>query len=305
MIIDFRFSAPTRHGLAEYVTPPPSMQGFAAAYGDRVYGGGNSTVREMSPSELVQLLDEFGVDKAVVKSSDNQTTRGSKYPMDQLAAYLEGCGDRVIGTAGVDPHKGMEAVRELEWAARDLGLRGVNISPIAHKLRADDRRYYPIYAAASELGIPVLIHSSIHFSNDLVMDMGHPRHIDVVAVEFPELKIVCVHGGWPWVLDTMALAWRHPNVYIEISGVRTKYLALAGTGWEPLMVYGNSILSRKVLWGSNWPQVDPRESIETIRSFPLKESTKAQWLGENAAQLFGVSTTEHSLPAAKEAPVAG
>lgn len=289
MIIDFRFTPPTPEGLPRYTSPPKHLQGYAQVFGSRVYGGSNPNVRLMSADELVAYLDRAGVDKALLKTSDNETTQGKKYPMERLAEYIKGHEDRLIGIAGVDPHKGMRAVRELEWAVKDLGFRGVNLGPYELKLRANDKLYYPIYAKCVELDIPVLLHTGINFSNELLLDFGNPLYIDEVAVHFPELKIVCVHGGWPWIQEMVAVAWRHKNVYIEISGIRPRYIVKPGTGYEPLLVYGDTILQNQIVWGSNWPQVTPEEGIAGVRSFPLKEESKQKWLGLNAARLLGLT----------------
>lgn len=288
VIVDFRFTPPTPEGLPRYTSPPKHLQGYAQAFGSRVYGGENPAVHLMGVDELLAYLDKAGVDKALLKASDNETTQGKKYPMEKLAEYVRGHEDRLIGIAGVDPHKGMRAVRELEWAVKELGFKGVNLGPYELKLRANDRKYYPIYAKCVELDIPVLLHTSINFSTELLLDFGNPMYIDEIAVDFPELKIVCVHGGWPWITQIVAVAWRHKNVYIEISGIRPRYIAMPGTGYEPLLVYGNSILQDQILWGSNWPQVTPEEGIAGVRSFPLKEQVKEKWLGLNAARLLGV-----------------
>jgi predicted TIM-barrel fold metal-dependent hydrolase len=288
MIIDFRFTPPTPEGLPRYTAPPKHLQGYAEVFGRRVYGGENPDVRLMSAEELVAYLDRAGVDKALLKAGDNETTQGKKYPMDRLAEYIKGHEDRLIGIGGVDLHKGMRAVRELEWSVKELGFKGVNLGPYELKLRANDKKYYPVYAKCVELDIPVLLHTSINFSNELLLDFGNPMYVDEVAVDFPELKIVCVHGGWPWMTEMIAVAWRHKNVYIEISGIRPRYIAMPGTGYEPLLVYGNSILQNQVVWGSNWPQVTPDEGIEGVKGFPLKEEVKKKWLGENAARLLGI-----------------
>src|SRR5919204_4460101 len=123
MIIDFRFPPPTPEGLPRYTSPPKHLQGYAEAFGKRVYGGENPDVHLMSAEELVAYLDRAGVDKALLKSADNETTQGKKYPMDRLAEYIKGHEDRLIGTAGVDPHKGMRAVRELQGCVKEPWFR--------------------------------------------------------------------------------------------------------------------------------------------------------------------------------------
>src|SRR5438128_809426 len=119
-------------------------------------------------------------------------------------------------------------------------------------LPADDRRYYPFYAKCVELGIPLSIHTSANWTSVAVNDLGHPRHLDPVARDFPELRIIMSHGGYPWVLEACLLAWKYENVYLELAAHRPKYLGEPGTGWEPLLRFGQTTIAEKVLYGSGW-----------------------------------------------------
>jgi len=76
----------------------------------------------------------------------------------------------------------------------------------------------------------------------------------------------------------IAISWKYPHVYIEVSGTMPKYIMTPNTGWEPLLVYGNGLLQDRVLWGSNWPMIEPKESLGWVRKFPLKEEVKEKWL---------------------------
>jgi len=194
--------------------------------------------------------------------------------------------ERFLGFAGVDPHKGAGAVESLRLNVEKLGLRGAMISPWEHLMFSDDERYYPIYETCVELDIPIWIHTSFNFSRQIPMEYGHPLHLDRVAVRFPELKIVAGHAGWPWVMEMVAVAWRHPNVYIEISGIRQKYMGMEHTGWEPLIHYGNSVLQDKVLFATAWPLLPLEQAVQDVKNLPIKEEVKAKWLGENARRLL-------------------
>jgi predicted TIM-barrel fold metal-dependent hydrolase len=278
MIVDFRYTAPIPDALAHYLDPAPHQAGYAAVYGTAVFGRDNPDVHPMTADELIARLDRDGVDVAVLKAPVPET----------VAAFAKDYPDRLICATSASPHDGAAAVRKIERAARAYGIRVVNLAPFNVKLRANHKKFFPIYAACQALGLPVLIHTSINFSRDRLLDFGRPIYLDEVAVEFPDLKIVAVHGGWPWVLEMIAVAWRHPNVYIEISGVRPKYIAMPNTGWDPLLVYGNGLLQDKVLWASNWPMGTPREGIDGVNAFPLKDAVKKKWLGLNAARLLGL-----------------
>jgi uncharacterized protein len=90
--------------------------------------------------------------------------------------------------------------------------------------------------------------------------------------------------------EMVAVAWRHPNVYVDVSAFRPKYLAKTGSGWEPLLHYGNTVIQDQVVVGTDWLEmgVKPRELFDEIRALPLKDSVKAKWLGENARRIFGI-----------------
>ena len=176
-----------------------------------------------------------------------------------------------------------------QWSRKKLASAApaasiCNRSRIAYL--ANDKRFYPLYSKCQELGVPVTIHTSINFSNDRSIDFGRPLYVDEVACDFPDLTIVANHGGWPWVNELVAVAWKHPNVYIEIGAVAPKYIGTPGTGWETLMHYGNtSLLSDRVLFATD-NMIPYRRAVEELQALPLKDQVKEAWLGGNAARLL-------------------
>jgi uncharacterized protein len=169
---------------------------------------------------------------------------------------------------------------------RERGARGVNLQPFSYRLLASDRRFYPLYQKCQELGVPVTIHSSINFSNDRSIKFGRPLELCDVACDFPDLVIVANHGGWPWVPELVAIAWKHANVFIEIGAVAPKYIGTPGTGWELLMQHGNSsLLSDRVLFATD-NMIPYARAVEELQELPLKDDVKEAWLGGNAARLL-------------------
>ncbi|RMF87987.1 MAG: amidohydrolase [Nitrospinota bacterium] len=291
MTIDFRVRVPIPETRGWVATPHPVMQGYTELYHDTFHGKMAQEFLRLCDSpfqEFLKVLDAAGISRVVFCADDNESTRGkgSKLPNEVVARLQDQFPDRIIGFAGVDPHKGMAAVRELEYAIKELGLKGLNVGPWLQELRANDRRYYPLYAKCVELDIPVVLHTSINFARPLTMDYGNPLYLDEVAIDFPELKIVASHAGWPWVPQMIGVAWRHPNVYMEISGIRPKYIGRPNTGWEMLLQYGNTLLQDRVLFGTDWPLCPFQESILEVKQLPLKETVKEKWLWKNAARLL-------------------
>lgn len=286
MIIDCGLRPPLPEFFKDFLELPAYLKGYEHLFGDRR----EEALRylEAGPDAFLAELDTLGVKLAVISGKDVETRWGHRVPNETVSAFAHRYPGRFIGLAGADPLKGMQAVRDLEHAVRNLGLRGLALEPFEYELPANDKRYYPLYAKCVELGIPVFLHCSINFGRGIKMDYGRPLYLDEVAVHFPELVIIATTPGWPWVEELVGVAWRHPNVYIKIAAVRPLYLSRPGTGWEPLVYYGNSILQDRILFASAWPLLPLARTIEEVRNLPLKAPVKEKWLYRNAARLFGV-----------------
>jgi predicted TIM-barrel fold metal-dependent hydrolase len=214
-------------------------------------------------------------------------------PNAETAALMKRFPGRFIGLAriSINEHHGMAGVRELERLVREEGFGALGISALVDCIPASDRRYYPLYTKAAELGIPVRIYSSMNYANDRPYDLGHPRNLDQVAMDFPELKIIGGLGGWPWVNEMVALVRRHPNLHLDTSAHRGRYLGQSGSGWEMLIQFGNTLIQDKVMVGLSAGLVgQPYETlIQEYLALPLKDTVKEKWLYGNAARVFGIA----------------
>jgi predicted TIM-barrel fold metal-dependent hydrolase len=228
--------------------------------------------------QFVEQMDEAGIEWGAIGAGIHEKTA-------EVVAQFP---DRFIGTAYGNPHEGMKAVRELERAVKELGMKCFYASPYRHGIRANDKKFYPLYAKAIELGIPVFVYTTMTYRTDFPMDIGHPLYLDEVAMDFPEMKIVAGLGGWPWVPEMVGVARRHRNVYISTAGHRPKYLATPGSGWEMLMQFGNTLLQDRIVFASSWWTygMPIKEVIQEMRALPLKDEVKDKWLYQNAVRLF-------------------
>jgi predicted TIM-barrel fold metal-dependent hydrolase len=228
--------------------------------------------------QFVEQLDEAGIEWGIIDGGSHEKTA-------EIVAQFP---KKFVGVAVVNPHDGMKAVRELERAVKEMGLKCFYATPFRFGIRANDKKYYPLYAKAVELNIPVFIYATMTYRTDFPMDIGHPVNIDEVAMDFPEMRIVAGLGGWPWVPEMVGVARRHQNVYISTAAHRPKYFAVPGSGWEMLMQFGNTLLQDKVVFASSWWTygLPVKQVIQEMRALPLKEIVKEKWLYENAARLF-------------------
>jgi len=297
-IIDMECSVP--HGLVGEAEPtsartePASAAGGGdpgppAGYGMANYSRIFRSRREgadhrpaMDVDAYVAMLRTLGIVRSVPFGVSNaeQVSLLRRYP------------DRFLGLAriSINAFKGMSGVRELERLVRDEGFCALGVSALVDCIPASDRRYYPLYTKAAELSIPVRIYSSMNYANDRPYDLGHPRHLDQVAMDFPELVIIGGLGGWPWVNEMVALVRRHPNLHVDTSAHRAKYLGQPGSGWEMLIQFGNTLIQDKVLVGMSAGLVgQPYETlIQEYLDLPLKDTVKEKWLYKNAARVFGL-----------------
>lgn len=286
MIIDFRKVVPYTDFISREEVYKAFTEGYLRGY-TSTYGKGDimSQVR-LTEEDMLRDMEESGTDYSVLqgewdigdyrKHNDAVYNLVQKYPDKFIAGYL--C---------LNPAEDDDMVKVVEQEVRERNFKGVNMQPWAQRLYANDKRLYPVYAKCQELGIPVTIHSSINFSVDRTIDYGRPIYLDEIACTFPNLTIVANHGGWPWVNELVAVAWKHRNVYIEIGAISPKYIGTAGSGWETLIRYGNSLLQDQVLFATD-NMLPLKRCIDELKDLPLKDSVKEKWLGGNAARILGL-----------------
>jgi hypothetical protein len=276
-------SAPTE-AAAPYADHTAQHPGYGMANYGRIFRSraeGDNRGPAMPMDAYMDKLASVGIEKAIPFGASNEETR------ELLRAYP----DRFLGLARLSPTDVMSTVRELERLVREEGFHALGVSALVDRLPASDRRYYPLYAKAVELGIPARIYSTMNYATDRPYDLGHPRNLDQIAMDFPELTIIGGLGGWPWVNDMVALVRRHPNLYLDTSAHRPTYFAQPGSGWEMLMQFGNTLIQDKVMVGLSVALIGQSHEtlIQEYLDLPLKDSVKEKWLYGNAARVFGLA----------------
>ena len=246
---------------------------------------------ESDDEVILASLDAANIRHAVITGFDEASTGGTTFvPNHAVAAIAERHARRFLPFVGVDIMRGAAGVREVDYWVRERGFRGVSLRPFMIGRPADDRHYYPFYAKCVELNVPVSIHASANWTMNRPSDLGHPRHFDQVACDFPDLKLILSHAGYPWVLEACLLAWKHPNLYLELAAHRPKYFIAPGAGWEPLMRYGQSTIQDKVLYGTGsfLLGMRPLDLLQEFHALPLRADVREKWLWKNAAALLGL-----------------
>jgi uncharacterized protein len=259
----------------------PRPQGYGFDNYRQIFKGRTRGSNEQAPtpvddgglSRLIADMDRAGVELGVIGSS-NAT----------LARICTAHPDRFIGLSATSPLDGMTGVRNFERLVREHHIGGLRVVALYNGIPASDRRYYPLYAKCVELDVPVRIYTSMNYANDRPYDLGHPRHLDTVAMDFPELRIVAGLAGWPWVNDMIGLLRRHPNLYCDTAAHRPRHFATPGSGWESFLQFGNTLLQDKIMVGLSRATLGMsfEQLIAEYEALPLKSAVLEKWLYRNA-----------------------
>jgi len=196
---------------------------------------------------------------AVIFPVDAERETGfRRYSNEDVARICAENDDILIPFASVDPWKGKMSVREARRLVRDFGVRGFKFHPTMQGFWPNDRMAYPLYEAIQEEGAMALFHtgqtgvgSGMRGGMGMRLKYSNPMAIDDVAVDFPDLPIVMAHPSFPWQEEALSVAQHKPNVYIDLSGWSPKYFP------EILVRYANTMLKKKMLFGSDWPAITP------------------------------------------------
>ncbi len=244
----------------------------------RRWNGETREISEALPLErTISAMDKGGV--SIGLTAAWYGPEGSLINNDEVAGFVEKFPHRLRGVAGADLRKPMEAVRELRRRAEE-GFVALRIVPWLWGLPPTDRLYYPLYAACVELGIPFCTQVG-HTGPLRPSETGRPiPYIDQIALDFPELTIVCGHIGYPWTTEMIAVADKHSNVYIDTS-------AYASHRYPPELVdYMRTRGSKKVMFGTNYPMLTADRALARIDDLGLSADARSAFLHGNAETIF-------------------
>jgi predicted TIM-barrel fold metal-dependent hydrolase len=204
---------------------------------------------------------------------------------DQAAAHA----DVLIPFGSVDPHAGKAAVVRARRLVEDHGVRGFKFHPSMQAFEPNDPRYYPLYEVLQELGVPALFHTGqtgigagLPGGRGIKLRYSAPMLLDDVAADFPELTIVLAHPSVPWQDEAISIATHKANVYIDLSGWSPKYFP------PQLVRAANSLLKRKVLFGSDFPVITPDRWLADFAGLEIKDDVRPLILKDNAIRMLGL-----------------
>lgn len=234
--------------------------------------------------ELIAAMDSAGIKTILATDllawSYPRQTRFALDMTERIAELSRKYPGRVYGLASYDPMNIGASLRKLEKDVRERNFVGVYIHIYGYDIGLDSRKMYPLYAKCQELNIPVSMQTG-HVLEAMPSEHGRPMQLDRIACDFPDLKIIGTHTGWPWVNEMLAVATKWPNVYINISAWLPKYIDPA-----LLRFMGSRTGSQKVMFGSNG--LDWSRYLQQLSALDIREERLQAILHGNALQVHGL-----------------
>lgn len=263
---------------------PKSLRGF---YVDKI-GTDEQTYQGISLETMIERMDAAGIERSflvAVRCGRLGPPSHWHVPYEIVAEACQKYPDRFSGLAGIDPTQGMSGVRELESAVRDMGFIGAHYYPHWFEMAPDNRRLYPFYAKCIELDVPIQMQvgqSLIYTPDNPMRSVGRPITLDTVACDLPELKLIGIHVGIPWTDEMIAMAWKHPNVFIGSDAHSPKY-------WPASFVqYINTYGQDKVIFGTDFPVLQFERTRQEVEDHHFRPTPKQKFLRDNVLKIYGL-----------------
>jgi predicted TIM-barrel fold metal-dependent hydrolase len=287
--------------------------------------GAGPKLADMGEGRL-KAMDEAGVDFAVlsltapgVEPFDPATaTKVARDSNDRLAEYVAAYPDRLAGMATVSVKETDEAVKELERCVRDLGFKGWHTHSNFGDSYLDEKRYWPVLAAAEELDVPVYLHPTapmipelrsfgiclagptFGFGTEVMYVFLRMIHRGVFD-EFPNLKIILGHFGEaiPFLLDRVDTAYRQgycePNADIgpgskELASyyVKKNLWVTSSGNYLPAAYYctREALGLDRIVLATDYPFEQMHLGVDFIMNLPISEQEKTQVCETNTRELL-------------------
>ena len=222
-----------------------------------------------SEQDLLGSMDQHGVDVNLVQPYPGADPPSAVH--DRIARLAKDHPGRFFGIASVNPHQDRDAYfNEVSRCVRDLGFVGVKLHTIGHALNPAGADGTTVFETASQLGIPVMIHTGPG------IPFAAPSSVAPQLKKFQDVKVVLAHAGHGiFSGEAIAIAQAHPQVSLEPSWCTFYHIGM--------MV--EAIGANRVMLGCDLPPNIP-VMLESVRANGLSKDDKAMVLGGAAKEFF-------------------
>ncbi|HMF52504.1 MAG TPA: amidohydrolase family protein [Candidatus Saccharimonadales bacterium] len=213
--------------------------------------------------------------------------------------------DHVIDLAANYPKSFAGVLASLDTNAQDLNavaryaealvgnpkVVGFKFHPPDQGFYPSDKKYYGIWEVLQAGGKPVMFHigftvlgANTDGGSGIGLDYGRPIHLDTLAKDFPRMKILAAHPGWPWVEETIGVVTHKKNIFVDTSGYLAEQLP------ELFQKAIGTRLQDKALFGTDFPYVDLAKALASFDKMGFKDAVKEKLLTVNATRLFELAS---------------
>jgi predicted TIM-barrel fold metal-dependent hydrolase len=226
---------------------------------------------------------------AVIFTVDATTALGQPaLSSEQIATLAAEHNDVLIPFGSVDPHA-PDAVERARRLVTEFGVCGFKFHPSLQAFAPNDTAFYPIYEVLEELGVIGLFHTGqtgigagLPGGRGIKLRYSDPMLLDDVAADFPQLQMILAHPSVPWVDSSISIATHKANVHLDLSGWSPKYFP------PQLVRQANSLLKHKVLFGSDYPVINPDRWMAAFDQLDITDEVRPLILKDNAVRLLGL-----------------
>jgi len=270
-VVDFRVRLRTKHMLGPWNPddPAPHFSQYIDLYKMR------PRLTPMDVPDYIAMMTGGGVSHGVVcggSIEDNDHLMEVRASLDEDPFYY---------IAGIHPKYGIRRNLEELERCREAGFLGVNISPWIWGIPANAGVLYPLYAYCESHDLPAIVHGSLHYNRFQSMWLGDPKYMDEIAIDFPDLKLVISHAANGFGTLGLAVAQKHPNIFLEFSALWPQYLP------DATLQAVNSYLKDRCLFGTDYPLVEFGAAVEAWTA-AVKPEVRELFFAKNAERcLFG------------------
>ena len=270
----------------------PSTQEWINCQGPYVEALAKYWKRDWVAKTEAEVISEFtavGVEACLVALDLESTVGTPPCGNEYVHGMWKRNEGRIIQCWGtVDPFKDT-AIAEATHAVEELGLMGFHFHPIMQHFAVNEERFYPLFETINALKVPIMLDvgttgmgAGMPGGMGAIIRHAHPLSVDQLAADFPDLKIICAHPGWPWIDEMTAVALHKGNVYWEMSGWAPKYLP------DGIKRDIKGRLKDKIMFGSDYPSMPYERLFREWDEIGYNLDILEKFYHRNAEEILGL-----------------